>query len=179
MFITYFGATSWMLFRKIPDPFFGPQPVRGLLFARGITGFFGLFAVYYSLGYMTSVHRLYRCARWDQTTEHTVVTCTSLSDSTNLTFLTPALTGLFAHLFLGETFTQRELLSAFSSLVGVVCVARPAALFGGDDPTSGERFVGWGIGARKVALGVSLLGVTGAAAACELYLSFCYAFVWH
>lgn len=55
MFITYFGATSWMLFRKIPDPFFGPPPVRGLLFARGITGFFGLFAVYYSLGYMTSV----------------------------------------------------------------------------------------------------------------------------
>ena len=53
MFITYFGATSWMLFRKIPDPFFGPPPVRGLLFARGITGFFGLFAVYYSLGYMT------------------------------------------------------------------------------------------------------------------------------
>jgi hypothetical protein len=53
MCITYAGSTSWMLFRKIPYPFFGPPEVRTLLIARGVSGFLGLFAVYYSLGYMT------------------------------------------------------------------------------------------------------------------------------
>jgi len=53
MAITYAGSTSWMLWRKIPNPFIGPPEVRRLLVARGVTGFFGLFAVYYSLGYMT------------------------------------------------------------------------------------------------------------------------------
>lgn len=96
-----------------------------------------------------------------------------LSDSTTLTFLTPALTGLFAHVFLGETFTERELLASLASLVGVVFITWPSFLFGeGEKDLSGERVLAWEIRETHVALGVSLLGVFGAAAACESFASF-------
>jgi drug/metabolite transporter (DMT)-like permease len=77
------------------------------------------------------------------------------------------------HLFLGEPFTPRELLSALTSLIGVVFITKPHALFGGRDEDlliseSGETLgAGWGIGEGKFAVGLGLLGVISASAACE------------
>lgn len=53
MVITYLGACSIMLVRGVTYPFSGPPDMRYLLVARGVFGFCGLHAIYYSLGYMT------------------------------------------------------------------------------------------------------------------------------
>ena len=86
--------------------------------------FFGLFGVYYSLQYL------------------------SLSDATVLTFLAPMCTAIAGALFLDENFSRREALAgrkyfililkvthllknvSVVSLVGVVLIARPTAMFG-------------------------------------------------
>jgi hypothetical protein len=45
-----------MRLSKIQHPFLGPPEVRGLLLARGVTGWFGVaFSIYHSLGYLTYV----------------------------------------------------------------------------------------------------------------------------
>jgi EamA-like transporter family len=70
----------------------------------------------------------------------------SLSDATVLTFLTPMCTAMAGALFLGEIFTRREVFAgrkwilfqmdtlaqdySVVSLVGVVLIARPTAIFG-------------------------------------------------
>lgn len=95
------------------------------------------------------------------------------SDSTTLSFLTPVMSGFMGHLFLNEPFTPRELASAFASLLGVVCITKPHAVFGGRDEDTlvseaGETLgAGWGVGESKFAVGLGLLGVLSAAAACE------------
>ncbi|KAH7886623.1 hypothetical protein F5I97DRAFT_1808140 [Phlebopus sp. FC_14] len=95
---------------KIPDPFLGPKDVRLLLVCRGVTGFFGLFGVYYSLQYL------------------------SLADTTVLTFLGPLFTAILGHLILKESYSTKEALAGLCSLFGVVLIARPPFLFG--DPSS-------------------------------------------
>lgn len=49
MIMTWLGCTSYMIYRKIPDPILGPKGVRHLLLARGAFGFASLFSWYYSL----------------------------------------------------------------------------------------------------------------------------------
>jgi len=90
---------------NVPDPIFGPKEVRLLLLFRGFIGFFGLFGIYYSLQYL------------------------SLSDATVLTFLVPLCTAMAGALFLGEKFARREAFAGLVSLVGVVLIARPTAIF--------------------------------------------------
>lgn len=77
------------------------------------------------------------------------------------------------HLFLNEPFTPRELTSAFTSFAGVLFITKPHALFGGKDEDflvseKGQTLgAGWGIGEAKFAVGLGLLGVASASAACE------------
>ncbi|KAF8966159.1 EamA-like transporter family-domain-containing protein [Flammula alnicola] len=106
MGITYMCSITYMLWMGVPDPILGPKGVRLLLVFRGFIGFFGLFGIYYSLQYL------------------------SLSDATVLTFLAPMCTAIAGSLLLGENFTRKEALAGFISLVGVVLIARPTALFG-------------------------------------------------
>jgi drug/metabolite transporter (DMT)-like permease len=97
-----------------------------------------------------------------------------LPSSPHLLALPPSLSG---HIFLREPFERRETLAAFASLIGVLLVTRPHALFGGDEAFTvqhvarqtggtgaGGRFVG---GSARAAVFVTCLGVAGAAAACE------------
>ncbi|KAF8151749.1 EamA-like transporter family-domain-containing protein [Crassisporium funariophilum] len=153
MSITYICCMTYMLSMKVPDPFLGPKGVRTLLVIRGFVGFFGLFGVYYSLQYL------------------------SLSDATVLTFLAPTCTAIAGALLLGENFTRRQALAGLVSLVGVVLIARPTALFGAaahapdslpitdvgivlaDNAEKGTPTE------RLIAVGVALIGVLGATGA--------------
>lgn len=76
------------------------------LWIRGALGFAGLSCVY------------------------AAVTRLPLAEATVLQYLHPAITALFAGLFLGEAVTRRIGIATALSLLGVVLIARPAWLFG-------------------------------------------------
>ncbi|KAF8174539.1 drug/metabolite transporter superfamily, partial [Pholiota molesta] len=153
MGITYICSIAYMLSTGVQDPFLGPKGVRLLLILRGFTGFFGLFGIYYSLEYL------------------------SLSDATVLTFLAPMCTAIAGALLLGEKFTRREAIAGLVSLVGVVLIARPTAIFGNvhvpEVPTIGDGVTSAPMDSaekgtprdRLIAVGVALLGVLGATGA--------------
>ncbi|KZW03139.1 hypothetical protein EXIGLDRAFT_664264 [Exidia glandulosa HHB12029] len=151
MSLTYLASLAYMLWAKVPDPITGPKEVRWILVARGVCGFFGLFGVYYSLQYL------------------------SVSDTVVLTFLIPGTTAFVGHYFMGESYSRGEAIACGVSLFGVILIARPAALFGGDYsppvpdvPSSDGSWVPSERGTpmqRLSAVGVSLLGVLGATGA--------------
>jgi len=140
MTITYVCCISYMLLKGVEHPWTGPSGVRLLLVSRGVCGFFGLFGIYYSLQYLT------------------------LSEATVLMFLTPTLTGVVSYFLLKEHFSRKQSMAGLCSLIGVVLIARPASLFG---EHSGESSNAPGITSsqRFIAVGVSLVGVVGAAGA--------------
>lgn len=106
-------SSLYMWYKKVPDPF-GVPAVRGLLILRGVSGFFGVFGLYYSLVYLP------------------------LSEATVLTFLIPILTCYVCSIVMpNETFTRKQQLAGIVSLVGVVLIARPFALWT-DAPSSGS-----------------------------------------
>ncbi|KAF9478764.1 DUF6-domain-containing protein [Pholiota conissans] len=154
MGITYVCSITYMLSTGVPDPILGPEGVRLLLVFRGFIGFFGLFGVYYSLQYL------------------------SLSDATVLTFLAPMCTAIAGSLLLGENFTRREAVAGLVSLIGVVLIARPSAIFG-DVHVPEVPSIDDGISVpadsaekgtprdRLIAVGVALVGVLGATGACD------------
>ena len=105
MAITVVLGSLYMFIKKIPDFPFGAKGIRLLLLARGVGGFFGVFGMYYSLVYLP------------------------LADTTVITFLAPVIAcGVCAYI-LKEPFTRMEQIAAFISLMGVVLIARPTAIF--------------------------------------------------
>jgi len=139
MVITYVCCMTYMLVKKVEHPWVGPPGVRLLLVARGVSGFFGLFGIYYSLQYLT------------------------LSDATVLTFLSPTLTGVVSYFLLKEPFSRKQAMAGLFSLFGVVLIARPDSLFGtdGEDDATEEA----DSAQRLTAVGVALLGVMGSTGA--------------
>ncbi|KAJ5086331.1 hypothetical protein NUU61_007638 [Penicillium alfredii] len=101
MSITAVASYFYMWYAHVPAPF-GTRPVLGLLLARAVSGFLGVYGLYYSVQYLP------------------------LSEATVITFLAPILT-CYACSFLipGETFSRRQQLAGVVSLVGVVLIARP------------------------------------------------------
>ncbi|KAH8113036.1 DUF6-domain-containing protein [Phellopilus nigrolimitatus] len=141
MGITYICCISYMLWKRVPDPFLGPKDVRFLLVFRGFSGFFGLFGIYYSLQYL------------------------SLSDATVLTFLSPLTTALAGCLFLGEVFKRKEAIAGGDLTITVLRIlfgshSASSPTPGGVDPS--ERGTP---GQRLGAVGVALVGVLGATGA--------------
>ncbi|KAF7305533.1 Aldo-keto reductase [Mycena chlorophos] len=136
MAITYICSVVYMLVRKTPNPWIGPEGVRGLLVFRGLTGFVGLNGTYFSLQYL------------------------SLSNATVLGFLVPMCTAFAGSIFLKETFTRREAIAGLCSLFGVVLIARPQFIFGahGDPSSEDDQH-------RILAIGIALLGVAGSTGA--------------
>ncbi|KAL5522116.1 hypothetical protein ACEPAF_1973 [Sanghuangporus sanghuang] len=139
MGVTYLFCVAYMLWKKVPDPFLGPKGVRNLLAIRGFCGFTGLFGTYYSLRYL------------------------SLSDATALFFLAPLATAVVAYFFLGEPLRLREVLAGVISLIGVVLIAHPEALFG-SEPGTKSYSEGTPV-ERLIAVSVALVGVLGASGA--------------
>ena len=133
------SSIAYMHYKSIPHYLIGPAGVRLLLVARGVTGFFGLFGVYFSLQYLT------------------------LADATVLTFLAPVITGFFGYIFIREKFTRVEALAGVISFSGVLLIARPTSLFG--DSSDGGSGPQASPHQRLLAVGVAMLGVLGAAGA--------------
>ncbi|KAF8647966.1 hypothetical protein AX16_006428 [Volvariella volvacea WC 439] len=160
MVITYICSMAYMLGAGIPHPFTGPPGVRLLLLVRGFSGFFGLMGIYFSLQYL------------------------SLSDATVLTFLAPLGTAISGAVFLGEKFGRKEALAGLISLLGVVLIARPTAIFGNHTDLNLQSNLDAAFGndatlelstviptdkvtptERLIAVGVAMLGVVGATGA--------------
>lgn len=141
MGITLICCEIYMTAMGIPDPIAGPKGVRTILIIRGITGFFGLSGLYWSLQYL------------------------SVADATVLIFLTPLTAAVAGSTLLKENYSIKQAIAGVFSLLGVVLIARPAILFGSldvtpqvlrPDATSAQRLAGVG------ACMISVLGNTGA-----------------
>ncbi|KAI5119675.1 hypothetical protein M0805_009619 [Coniferiporia weirii] len=147
MGITYICCMSYMLWKGVPDPFLGPRGIRLLLLFRGFSGFIGLSSIYYSLQYL------------------------SLSDATVLTFLSPLTTAIAGSFFLGEVLRRKDVFAGFLSLIGVVLIAHPEAVFGllssPHLPTQdGEGLAEEGTPEQRLgAVGIALIGVLGSTGA--------------
>lgn len=94
----------WMLRRRGISPW-GKH--RGLLFLRGLFGFFGLSCFFWAVVHLP------------------------LAEATVLQYMNPVLTAILAGLVLGEGLRRREILSVAISILGLLLVTRPAILFGG------------------------------------------------
>ncbi|EGD86619.1 hypothetical protein H112_05124 [Trichophyton rubrum D6] len=143
----------YMWYMKVPEPF-GARAVRPLLILRGISGFIGVLSLYYSLIYLP------------------------LSEATVLTFLCPIASCYVASFIMpNEKFTRSQQLAGVISILGVILIARPAALFPKDphakettdlhastllfdntvkDPSTKQHLI---------AVGAGLVGVMGATSA--------------
>ncbi|KAF2692279.1 hypothetical protein K458DRAFT_411935 [Lentithecium fluviatile CBS 122367] len=168
MGITVVFASIYMWRNKTEHFPFGLKEVRPLLVARGLSGFFGVFGMYYSLLYLP------------------------LADATVITFLAPSLACWACSYLINEPFTRMEQIAAYVSLFGVVLIARPASLFSflshskdSVPPTTGDAgFIPSPVNTtvdtphrfaadydsvtpaqRAAAVGVAMLGVLGAAGA--------------
>ncbi|KAK6517358.1 hypothetical protein TWF281_004014 [Arthrobotrys megalospora] len=153
-------CSAYMHYTQVPHFPLGPKGVRWLLVARGVGGFFGVFGLYYSLAYL------------------------DVSDATVITFLAPSVAGFACYIILKEPFTRTEMLGGLVSLIGVILIARPTALFsadhsnpkdgstgsGGTEPSPTQEGIRLDVGEatpaqRFTAIMVALLGVLGAATA--------------
>ncbi|KAL6715028.1 hypothetical protein ACLMJK_007289 [Lecanora helva] len=152
----------YMFLANVEHAPFGSRKVRGLLVARGIGGFFGVFGMYYSLQYLP------------------------MSDATVITFLAPIVACWACSFLINEPFTRSEQVAGVISFLGVILIARPSSFF---PSHSSSSLAGSGTadglpstnstqsahdmhGSAKVtsaqrlsAVGVSLIGVLGAACA--------------
>lgn len=156
MFLTSIFCMTWMWWKKVPDYPLGPKGVRKLLVARGLSGFFGIWGLYYSLQYL------------------------AVADAVVLTFLAPSLASYGCYLFLREPFPVSAQYASLISLVGVVLIAQPTAFFSSSSaPSMATEAAGAanststyeaGIptatpSQRLHAVGAAMLGVFGAAGA--------------
>ncbi|USP76629.1 uncharacterized protein yc1106_03903 [Curvularia clavata] len=164
MSITVLCSSLYMWYKKTEHFPLGMKEVRSLLIARGLTGFFGVFGMYYSLLYLP------------------------LADATVITFLAPSLACWACSYLINEPFTRMEQIAAYVSLFGVVLIARPVSLFAAlskdsvpsasGDPdlilanttiTSSDRLAADYDSVtpkqRAMAVGIAMLGVLGAAGA--------------
>lgn len=156
MGLTSLFCCLYMWYTKVPDFPLGAKGVRALLVARGLTGFFGIFGMYYSLKYLP------------------------MADATVITFLAPSVAGYACYLMIGEPFTRMEQIASYIALLGVVMIARPTSFFDfSSSPVESIAHNGTSIvttrGAdydfnptnaqRLSAVAIALLGVLGSAGA--------------
>ena len=149
MSVTAVFTYATMRIMGIQHPFWGPPGIRLLLAARGVVGFGGIGSLYYSLAYLP------------------------LGDATSITFLGPCAAAILSRIFLGETFTLVEAGAAGVSLLGVVLVAKPPALFGPGSADDAPMRNGVPVteAERVTAVVVALIGVWFAGGACKSTVS--------
>ncbi|TDZ31170.1 putative membrane protein [Colletotrichum spinosum] len=159
--VTMVCCCAYMYWMRIPDFPFGRKEIRWLLITRGVSGFFGIFGMWYSMMYLP------------------------LAEATVITFLAPSVAGYVCYLALREPFTRAEQIGTVIAFFGVVLIAHPASLFTGDSTSSAaatapehqthangtapSTLPGLNHQAttaeRMTAIGVAILGVFGAAGA--------------
>ncbi|MCJ1308416.1 hypothetical protein MMC25_002069 [Agyrium rufum] len=157
MGITAVISQIYMWWTKMPDAPFGKKGIRWLLICRGLSGFFGVYGLYFSLIYLP------------------------LAEATVLTFLSPIVSNFVCSFVLKEPFTRKEVFASMVSLFGVVFIARPTALFShaasseatdgavpppaADDSHSLSDVADVTPVQRLIAIGVAMIGVLGAGGA--------------
>ncbi|KAI1632309.1 hypothetical protein F4809DRAFT_653384 [Biscogniauxia mediterranea] len=158
MVLTTVATSVYIRRARVPGGLLGPRPVRGLLVARGVAGFLGVYGMWYSAMYLP------------------------LAEATVITFLAPNLAGYMCHVLIGDAFTRAEQGASLVALAGVALIARPgaAAVVSGGGGGGGGAVVQEGmttVAARRgleepdpttlqrlAAVGMALLGVAGSAA---------------
>ncbi|KAL0568714.1 hypothetical protein V5O48_013267 [Marasmius crinis-equi] len=137
-------------FNSVESPFLGPKGVRLLLFLKGLGSFLAIFGLYCSLQWIP------------------------VFDATVLTFLTPLMAAVAGSIFLQEQFGKSQSIAVALGLLGLIFIARPAMVFGGDMSETVD-VLGLGIELdervpqaegsvpdhRLLAVGMSLVGVLG------------------
>jgi drug/metabolite transporter (DMT)-like permease len=109
--IVFFRSLLVLIFAYIELKRLGIPPWgenKKLLMIRGTTGFIALSCFYYA------------------------VTHLPLADATVIMYSNPVFTGILAAIFLGESLSKVEVAGVFSSVVGVVLIAQPSFVFGGE-----------------------------------------------
>ncbi|KXH56807.1 integral membrane protein DUF6 [Colletotrichum salicis] len=159
--VTMVCCCLYMYYMKTPDFPFGKKEIRWLLIARGVSGFFGIFGMWYSMMYLP------------------------LAEATVITFLAPSVAGYVCYLALREPFTRNEQIGTVIAFFGVVLIAHPTSLFSGDSTSTAaatapetpalnngtmtSTLPGLNHQAttaeRLMAIGVAIVGVFGAAGA--------------
>ncbi|KAK3344713.1 hypothetical protein B0H65DRAFT_425241 [Neurospora tetraspora] len=112
MFLTALLSLLYMHWKKVEYAPWGRREVRWLLVLRGVTGFFGIFPLWYSMLYLP------------------------IAEATVITFLAPSLSGYLSHLLLKDPFTKKEQIASFVALAGVVLIARPVSFFASSTPAA-------------------------------------------
>lgn len=135
-----------MWYIKVPHFPFGPPEVRGWLVLRGLSGFIGLFSLYYSVHYLP------------------------LAEATVFRFLIPLTTAWSCHVFLGQSFTRKQLIAGLVAMIGVVIIAHPESIFGKVEDTIEADATKGDLdevtpSQRMLAIAISLFGVFGATGA--------------
>lgn len=163
MSLTTLFSCVYMYKVGVPGFPFGPPELRWLLIARGISGFFGIYGMWYSMMYLP------------------------LAEATVISFLAPSVSGFICHILIHDPYTRKEQIASLLAMVGVVFIARPASLFsssataGGATTAAAEAVVDIAANMtaspqqqlseeptqaqRLSAIGVALLGVMGASGA--------------
>ncbi|KAK0107180.1 hypothetical protein ONS95_003885 [Cadophora gregata] len=157
--LTAIFCTAWMWYGKVPDFPLGAKGLRGLLCVRSLTGFFGIFGMYYSLQYLP------------------------VADAVVITFLAPSVASYGCYLFLREPFPRSAQYASSISLLGVVLIARPTSFFTSSsssstdfttasntttistDPTDPSSFPVPTSSQRLSAVAIAMIGVLGSAGA--------------
>ncbi|GKT49928.1 putative transporter [Colletotrichum spaethianum] len=159
--VTMICCCAYMYYMKTPDFPFGKRDIRWLLVVRGVTGFFGIFGMWYSMMYLP------------------------LAEATVITFLAPSVAGYICYLAFREPFTRNEQIGTVIAFFGVVLIAHPTSLFSGDSTSSAAATVPeqhasnngtmtstlpglnhqTTTAERLTAIGVAIVGVFGAAGA--------------
>jgi len=135
MSITAVASYLYMWYAKVPAPL-GTRPVLGLLILRAVSGFMGVYGLYYSVQYLP------------------------LSEATVITFLVPIMTCYACSLLIpGETFSRRQQVAGIISLVGVVLIARP---FGNRNRDETDGVDSYHHVLATVVAFVGVIGATGA-----------------
>ncbi|KAI0156530.1 hypothetical protein GGR57DRAFT_463706 [Xylariaceae sp. FL1272] len=107
MIVSLILGTIYIIKRQIPHGVLGDPKVRWMLVGRGISGFLGLYGMWYSSMYLP------------------------LAEATVITFLGPNLAGFWCHIFLKDPFTRTEQLASILALGGVILITKPLSLFSG------------------------------------------------
>ncbi|MCJ1315132.1 hypothetical protein MMC15_000448 [Xylographa vitiligo] len=162
MSITAAMCYLYMWWTNVKHAPLGKREVRWLLVARGLTGFFGVYGIYYTLIYLP------------------------IAEATVITFIAPIISCAICSVLLKEPFTRVEQIAGVVSLAGVVMIAQPTSFFPSHSSTAAvvapngipspvsnttASITGpYGIheatpAERLVAVAVGLLGATGAAGA--------------
>ncbi|KUI57149.1 hypothetical protein VP1G_04416 [Cytospora mali] len=146
MGVTFILSSLYMWWRSVPYFPFGNPQVRGWLVLRASFGFMGLFTLYYSVHYLP------------------------LAEATVFRFLVPIVTAWACSVFLGQSFTRKELTAGLVALVGVIFIAHPESIFGKVDDhiranaTSGDLDEVTPA-QRMIAIAVAIVGIFGASGA--------------